>query len=139
MKNIEGKLTITRRRNNDDVDYMNIELEDEDAGITPIEIKVSCEALMKALTGFGYQPCEFSTRHLEHVGMVKERDSISFPIPDADWGKRKGVAIEEAKNHTPEGWIAAESYNSQNSFTRNPDGSYNANTQIVRWVNKETK
>lgn len=136
MKNIEGGLTISRRRDNDDCDYMHIQLEDSKAGITPIEIKISCTNLMKALTGFAYQPCTFSARHIEYVGMIKERDRLSFPIPTANWNNQKEVAIEEAKKYTPEGWIAADRYNSQDSFTRNPDGSYNANTQIVRWVKR---
>lgn len=132
IKNIEGKLTITRRRDNNDEQFICIELGDEKAIITPIEIKILPEKLMMALTGFASQDCTFDVQHLEKIGKIKEQDTITFPVTNTD----KANAAEEAKKHTPEGWIARTSFNSQNSFSYN-NKSYIAKTQIIRWVDRE--
>jgi hypothetical protein len=133
VKGIEGKLTITRRHGSGDETFMYIELEDDNAVISPIEIKISPENLMLALTAFACQECTFSVSNLDKVGKVREHKDLKFPVVGSD----KKNAIEECKKHTPEGWIARESYNSQDSFTYVDGVNYIAKTQLVRWVDRE--
>lgn len=129
---IEGKLTITRRRDSEDGNYMAIELRDDNAVITPVEIKISLHEFMMAISGMGYVPCTFEVSNLDKVGKVREQDRITFPIHKND----KKHAVEEAKKYTPEGWEASESYSSQDSFNYLGNGNYTAQTQILRWVDR---
>jgi hypothetical protein len=127
---IEGKLTITRRRDSEDGDYMAIELRDYNAVITPVEIKISLHEFMMAISGMGYVPCTFEVSDLDKIGKVREQNRISFEIEKND----KKLAIQEAKKYTPAGWTAVEHYSSQDSINFMGNGKYVARTQILRWV-----
>lgn len=129
---IEGKLSITRPMGGSSEECISIEVKDEKAVITFLEIKIRFEDFAKCLTGLSHTSCLLEVRGLDKVGKVREQNNISFEVPTYD----KAKAIEEAKKHTPEGWVAGTHYGSQNSFKYLPNGGYLATTQIIRWVDR---
>ena len=126
-----GKLTVSKPINGTET-YINISLKDIDAGIDFVEVKISLEDFMQAITGLAMVPCEFDVHGIENVGKKIERDVISFEIETND----KELAQKEVDNHTPEGWTASRYFGSQNSFTFK-DGKIFANAKIYPWVDKE--
>lgn len=134
---IKGKLTISRPQCSSGEKYINIEVEDDDARIVFLTLKISLENFAEAITGLASSGCEFEVGGLENVGKIKEHDTMVFLMPAHDWNSRNKIAHEEAKKHTPEGWEASTYFGSQDSFFRK-DGAEYARTNIYRWVDKDT-
>ena len=119
---------------------ITIRVQDEDSRTHFLELSLTLENFALAITGLYGVDCTAEVKHLERVGKVQEMDTLEFEMPQssrfADGIKK--IAVELAKEHCPEGWIADEGFNSQNSFFRRDDKDY-ARTTIRRWVEKETE
>jgi len=131
----KAKITIGRIQGFDS-GYVRITVTDADAGIEFLDLRLTLNNFAEALTGLGNTECEITLRGLENLGKRKERDSIEFPMPDCQYSDKKVVAAAEARKATPEGWIASDYFNSQDSFFRK-DGQEYGRTSISRWINKD--
>jgi len=136
-KKHDGSLTISRPHCSDGSSYINIEVEDKDAGIRFLSLEVSFVEFSQALTGLGGRPCKIEVHGLEHVGMQIERNTLEFVLPNdfPEYTGTKERAGELAKEICPEGWTPNIYFGSQNSFFRK-DGIRYARCQITRWVEK---
>ena len=133
---MNGHITISRRSSNAEPDYFSILVKDDESEITFVEIKLEPATLALVLSGLGSQPCKITTRGLEHVGKVQERQSIEFESPkNKDVAKANAEAELEKRGLAVGGWILADSFNSQSSFFQK-DGRPHARCTIHRWVEK---
>ena len=125
---------------NIDILYSNgrvrITVFDKAAACVVCEVEMTPEQFTHAAMG-RLSHCDVESIHvpaLEKVGKTMEHKSVEFPIDCDGFGdERKQAAIEAAKAHTPEGWIASEYYGSQGSFFKK-DGKQWARTTIRRWA-----
>jgi hypothetical protein len=129
---INAKVTILFSR-----DGMSIEVYDEDAAITFLELELSPQQACQALSRLSHTEattCE--VRGLDNVGKKHEWKNITFEIPQVDdRDEQVQVAIEEAKKHIPEGWSASTYNGSQVSFFKMYGKQY-AKITIRRWVDR---
>lgn len=68
---IKGKLTISRPQCSSGEKYINIEVEDDDARIVFLTLKISLEKFSEAITGLASSGCEFEVGGLENVGKLR--------------------------------------------------------------------
>ena len=137
-KMIKGKITVSRPSYGDGREKIEITIEDRNAVISFLEIHMNLDDFAKCITG-EYVDCEFEARGLDNVGKVRETKTIKFKIADDYiYSGRKPLAIEKAKKHTPDGWVASEYYGSQNSFFIKLNEQW-ATTSITRWVDNEIR
>jgi len=144
---VDGNISITRPSYNDGREVIEIVIGDNDASTQVARVMLSFSDFAKVLTGQGYIPCDIDVDfdHLSHVGMVKERITVTAEMDDTDWGDRNtvaGDAINDELKDINKGvkipWVSTNSFNSQDSFTYNHDQSKHiCKTQAVRWVPKE--
>jgi len=130
----KAKITISRPHGGGS-NFIRISVRDDDAGVEFLVLKISLENFAEALTGLCNTECAMEAHGLENVGKRKERDSITFPMPESNCSNRKLVAASEADKQTPDGWFASDYFSSQDSFFTQ-DGVAMAKTQIFRWVDK---
>lgn len=135
MKNLDASLTISRMSYNDGRKCIKIQVEDEGSSTCFLEIEIDLAGFTEAITGRSSIDFKMEVHNLKNVGKVIERSQIVFLIPDCNISKRKALAIEEAKKHTPEGWIASTYYSSQDSFFYKDSETW-ARTQIIRYVER---
>jgi hypothetical protein len=111
-----------------------LEITDMDAGITFIQIKLSPEQVVQALSRLSYTRVEAEVMNLEAVGKIMETKNFEFPLPEKIYGQAgKQLAVTEVKRVCPEGWTPDLHFNSQNTFFEK-DGKSWARTIIRRWV-----
>lgn len=128
---INARLTMLFRE-----DGLKIEVRDADAGIEFLELRLTPEQTMQAMSRLScteVESCE--VRGLDRVGKRQEMKPFSFSI-SADWTRHQNLdqVREEAKLVCPEGWSPDLWFNSQGSITHNPPM---AHTTIRRWVEKQ--
>ena len=132
----KGKITISRPSYGDGREKIVISIEDRDAVVRFVEVELDLPEFAKAITGQGNINCELKYRNLEVLGKKRETKEITFKISDKYiHSDRKQLAIEAAKEHTPEGWIASEYYGSQSSFFTKNNEQW-AKTTITTGVDK---
>lgn len=117
----KGYLSINRA--GDGLEYwMSIKLEDVSSGITFLEVRLSLENMMKALTNLGNIDCTFKLRGIENVGkgyehkteLVKvkrtfgitdeEVDEVVQPYEVDGWSARKSD-LKNHHNYLKDGYI----------------------------------
>jgi hypothetical protein len=111
LKNASISILINR-------DYTTIELHDEDAAMTFIEIKLTPEHLSDALSRLAHVPCKAEIIGIDKIGKKMEHKTLEFEIPEnSGWGEeRRNIASKYAKKACPEGWEPDNYFGSQNSF-----------------------
>lgn len=60
---------------------MKIELRDESSGVLFLEVELTAEDLMLAVSGRSEMDCQFELRYLETVGKLREHKEEVVPIP----------------------------------------------------------
>ncbi len=136
MKNLQGKLTITKVTSSSKPDYVSLVIEEDKSHCRVIQIKISLEQFAKALFAFASRPCEIEFfNDAGNIGMTHEikHEIIRQPA-------RKGLASEDefAAQLAPfetEGWVGRVSdLNNHHNMTED------ANCYTVffeRWVPAE--
>ncbi len=117
---------------------VELHIEDRDAGIRILELKMTPEDFTAALGRLAFCPAEAVAWGLDKVGMVLEHDKIIFPL-DCEWDSQSDFARAQAVRicqlDHPD-WTPEMSFSSQDSFF-NRDGRMWARTTIRRWVPKK--
>jgi hypothetical protein len=91
---LPGKLTITHPTGGN-TDYMCIQVEDDVSGITFLELRISPEALMHALTARAFQDCTLELRGLHNLGKKRELKYECIPYAPV-YGKGERDAKQRA-------------------------------------------
>ena len=90
---LKGKLSVSKVYGGD-AHVMRISLDDEVARCRAVEIEVGMLAFVEALTGSGYQPCDFDWNDSGRVGTIGENKEELVPVPD--WQSRPDNWIDVA-------------------------------------------
>ena len=132
---MNGKITISRIQSNQE-DYLpiSIEIEDDDAGIKFLKIKMSLNNFANAITGMGYTDCKIELNGLEKVGKRREIKHEIVPIPENKRFRKKSELelAEFLKPFEIDGWEGSQ-YDLNNSKNLVPNG---CKVLFVRWVDK---
>lgn len=111
-----------------------IEVNDPEASVMFLRVKLTPEQLSAALSRQMYIPCDIEVVHLDKIGKKHECDHFLFEIPK---DLRSSNCVDKLHDIvTPllkDGWVADKYYGSQNSF-HSKDGKEYANAIIRRWV-----
>lgn len=118
-------------------DGMRLEVLDKTSQQTFLYVQVPADQISKMLSRLCSIPCRFGLHAVERVGLQQEYKTFAFPMPAATYTNQKEVAIETVRKLCPEGWVADEYFDRQNSFYR--DGTVEmARTMIRRYVQPST-
>lgn len=135
---MKGKLTISRlSSNHTDMDNLiRIQLKDKTSGVEFLEINLSPEQFALALTGLGYQECEFSLGGLDVIG---KRRQVKDEVVNAPDGLSLSKISEEEKADllTPycvDGWEVNNTRDLGNPHRRVGDGY---RVTFIRFVDVE--
>ena len=78
---LPGKININRTSSNQEDDYISISIVDESSHVQFVDVKMSLLAFANAITGMGFNSCDFELRCPELVGMKRERKEELLPRP----------------------------------------------------------
>jgi hypothetical protein len=109
-----------------------IEIHDRASSTKFLYIELDVQQLAEMLGRRSHTPCNIETRGLDRIGKKMLMNTLEFPMPKADYQKRKEVAVKEAKKCCPEGWYPDEYFGSHGSFFTK-DGKDYARTTIRKW------
>lgn len=101
MKTLKGAVTITRRHGKTDV--MAIAIRDDMSFCQFVELEMSLEDFMKALTGLGDQPCKFEFRP-DKVGLKLEHKTEIVQFECKVWANRELEAKLAVAPFNKDGW-----------------------------------
>ena len=134
---LEGSITISRNSN----DEVAIEFRDELSRVRFVKARMGLEEFSQALFGLSGIEVTLEVRGLELVGLKRENQEYSFPMPENMTGNRKEVAKQELtrrllaynEEHGTD-WVPWGGFDSQNSFFYGAEHSLWARTTIIRYV-----
>lgn len=114
-------------------DCTRIAVEDKNASVTFVNVKLTPEQLSRALSRQMSVECEVVVNGLEKLGKKHENKIFEFEI-DKDKASRKfeDELQEIAQSKLSDGWIAERYFGSQTSFFKKEDKQY-ARVTIRRW------
>jgi|WetSurMetagenome_2_1015567.scaffolds.fasta_scaffold589458_1 hypothetical protein len=136
MKELKGRISITRPTYGNGDKFIDITLEDRNSLITFLNAKITYEDFTKALTGQGDLPVIMEVNGLDKVGLVRETKGLVFPVPD--YMRAKDYAKEHAQEFADLGWIASGYFGSQSSIRQSEDKThYEAHGTQSRYVNPD--
>lgn len=135
MKNLSGKMTISRPSYGSGEEWIEISLTDNLSRTEFVIARVSYEDFTKAITGQGDLPVEFDA-NLKNVGLKIETKELVFLLPDGLVGGSE-AAEKVCQKFASEGWIANTYFNSQNSIRKHNDGFWYAHGRQYRYVKNE--
>ena len=106
MDKLKGKLTIGRRGIIGE-DYISIELEDSNSHLKVVELDISLDNLMRALTNLACVDCEyeFNKDNSNLFGKIQEVKTISMPSKMLD-----GVYDKESKSKIVKNWFGEQQF-----------------------------
>lgn len=126
---IEGRISIFINR-----EYTTFEIEDENASVTFVKIRLTPEQLSAALSRQAMVECELEVHGIEKVGKRMEHESFVFEIPKELASSNNEDKLHEiAQGLLSDGWISDRYFRSQNTFFTKDDKQY-ARVTIRRWV-----
>ena len=109
---LKGKISILINRK-----HTTIEIEDNNANVRFLTIKLTPEQLSEALSRMMYVDWEIEVRGLEKVGKTHENKIFEFEIPKELASSNNEIKLQEiAQNLLTDNWIADGYFSSQNSF-----------------------
>lgn len=117
-------------------DHTAIRIHDDDAGICFVEVRLSPEQTVEALSRLSHTNClSCDVRGVERLGKRMEHKTIEAVIPDRLFRRteREEFARLAIDKVCPEGWEPDHYYGSQDSFY-SKDGKQYARCIIRRWV-----
>jgi hypothetical protein len=130
MKELPGKITITRTHCNDGNEYIEINVEDVGSNNKFLKVKVGLYNFTRALMNEYGIPMEFEVSNLEAVGKVKESMELIFPADNRD------QALRICQEFANDGWTAYPYFGSQSSLILHKDGFYWAHGTQYRYVDR---
>ena len=135
---IDTKLTISKPQGGNKK-YISIAVVDADALVEFVEVHVSLEDLMDALTGLGRVPCTAVVRDLDKVGKKKESwtGRVSLPVGCGYGEEREEIAYKLACEEYGDEWHVSKYFGSQSSFETDENRNTYANVALSRWVYKK--
>lgn len=104
MKELPGKITISRIQSNRRDDMIAIKLVDESSGCRVIEIEMTPEVFSLAITGLSFLRCQFHLYQEAPVGKVREVKQEPVFVPDCNSKMRDRIATEAVEAHNVGGW-----------------------------------
>ena len=106
MDKLKGKLTIGRRGIIGE-DYISIELEDSNSHLKVVELDISLDNLMRALTNLACVGCEYTInkKAINLFGKIQEVKTISMPSKILD-----GVYDKETKSRLVNIWFGEQQF-----------------------------
>lgn len=126
---LKWKITFLANR-----DYTTIEIEDDDANVNFVKVKLTPEQLSMILWRQACVDCELEVMWLEKVWKKHENKSFEFEIPESLRSSRRTKELNNiANSQLKDWWISNDSYSSQGSFF-SKDGKYYARATIRRWI-----
>ena len=110
---MKAQVTICRSSREE----IHIEIMERESRIQFVDLRMTCDAFAKAITGLGAQEATLEVRGLEHVGKkrVREGREIVCPLDTYDKGVLGAWLRENAKE---DGWEIDDYLSSQKSITR---------------------
>ncbi len=138
MITLRGSLSIGRTSGRDD-NPIRIELIDEDAACTVVQIRMSLLEFAECITGKGHCDCVFEFNDSGVVGKQAQSKSELVPIPSyprdkGDWEKKALAPFEV------DGWKARESdISNHHCWSREKSGQEYQRVVFFRHVPKEPK
>jgi len=137
MENLPMSVRIGRASSSTEDDYMILEVEDREANVLFLRLKMSLGEFANVITNRTGQGTA-DVRGLECIGKVHQCKTFVFELPKDSEFRSKEAAREAVQEACPEGWTPDTCFNSQSSFFREGDKQY-ARTFIRRWVEKENE
>lgn len=133
MKQVQGKLHISRVTTNIEEDYMEITLQDRASNKGIVTAKLSLSNMMNALTGAYAMPVEMTVFDTyEKVGMEKQVKHERLPFYSTTNEVFRETMAKEAKEYEVDGWkLAPEDFNHHRAYA----GLYKA--RFFRYVEVE--
>jgi hypothetical protein len=130
---LKGRITLLISNENT---YM--EIEDDNASVRFLTIRLTNEELVRILSRQGMVECDIELHSLDKLGKKHECKDFVFEIPlrgysnnlpDKEYAKMAQTLLDKEG----EGWIAEDYFRSQNSFFKNGDKQM-ARCTIRRWI-----
>lgn len=133
MKELEGKITISRPQYGDGRELITLRVTDELSRGRFLEIQLSPGDFAMAVTGRSEMPCRLLVESLETVGLKKitENRACVCPLRCYDRQALEAWLIQNAKE---EGWAINPYLGSQNSSTTNSDGQTVLRYSVYKYV-----
>jgi hypothetical protein len=129
---LQGKITILINR-----EYTEIEIEDENANVRFVRIRLNPEQLSAVLSRQVCVDCELDVVGIDKIGTKHENKTFAFEIPKELRSSRHsvelGIMAQELLNKENKGWFADEYFSSQDTFSEK-DGKYFAKCTVRRWI-----
>jgi len=111
-----------------------IEIEDANANIQFLRIKLTPEQLSRCLSRESMVDCEIEVAGLDLIGKEHQNDKFTFEIPKELNSSRFSKELQElANSKLKNGWVADNYFSAQNSFSNKGD-KYFAHVTIRRWI-----
>ena len=132
---INAKITLLINQ-----DGLHLTMDDDDAVICFLDVRLTPQQTVEALSRLAHVPCECEVRGLNLVGKKRLSQKLSFEFAAGhSYGEeRQKLATSKAKEVCPEGWKPDTYFGSQNSFSYNHDtGVTTAHTTAYKWVDIE--
>lgn len=113
---------------------VTIELTDQDAFVRFVEVKMTAQQFVTAMSRMEDVPCLIECRLLDKLGKKMEHKPFEFLMPKYDnYKDREAIAKEKVIEACPEGWEPDLYFGSQTSFFTRDERNY-ARTIIRKWV-----
>jgi len=111
---------------------LHIELHDEASCITFLDVRMSQEQTLQAMSRLSHTHCDCEVFQLDLVGKQRYDNILEFPMPKHDYKNRDKIATEAAHKACPQGWVSSDYFGSQNSFFYKDNQEY-ARCSIHQW------
>src|SRR5216684_237591 len=135
--NLKGSISISRVNCSHGNDYMSLRVRDAASHCQFLEVTLSLENLMRALTAEAEIPCEFTLTENAPLGKIREYKTENLPLlgyrpKDAE---RVRAFLTE---HEVEGWVANQAdITNSNRHTTHKDRSRTARVGFTRFIERE--
>lgn len=131
---MQGKLTISKvRGGGDGVDgNVRIRVQCATSHKALIEVLITPAQFAEVLFGLANVPVDIQVENLDKFGLYRHSRKLQFTM-QGGWSIGPEEAAKEAKRHLPEGWVCTDTFSSQGSIRRGPNGQVTVNTVIYKW------
>lgn len=139
MKELTGKLSITRQRSNS-IDRVAIKVVDETSHCQAVEIYVDLATFAEALLGMGYMPCQYEWNDSGAVGTKREHKTEIVTISGRSLDAARADAAISALE--VDGWLGrrGDAANHHNVVDwGHDDTGVKVRVTFERWLDAEGK
>lgn len=138
MKELEGKITISRPQFGDGRELITLRFTDELSRGRFLEVRMSPRDFAMAVTGLSEMPCSLLAESLETVGLKKITEDRVCVCPLRSYD-RQALELWLIQNAKEEGWTINPYLGSQNSRTTNSDGQTVLRYSVYKYVEPSTE